>query len=301
MPQCCRCNGGGKCRNCVSAKANRRCTNCLPSRKGCCLTWPLCQPLVPPCVSSPRSSIASSPNNAHSILSLPSPTPMANPSFVWGSLSADVFIRTVSSTYSEVVHWKRNSFVVPYGNTGKKFVYELSTLYRAYAEGSALESIALKAITVVSILLLQKPHGKSKTKDYSACLERRLQSWSNGDLTNLLLEGRTLQNHLPKSGPSANSNAKLARTFSNLMFQGKTSAALQLLTQQGRGGVLHVHDLVDASDPDSHTVLDVLKLKHPQAQPASTDAVLLPSTDAPEIHSVVFDRIDASSIRSATS
>ena len=105
-----------------------------------------------------------------------------------------------------------------------------------------------------------------------------------------------MQNRLPKSGPSANSNAKLARTFSNLMFQGKTSAALQLLTQQGRGGVLHVHDPVDASDPDSHTVLDVLKSKHPQAQPASTNSILLPSTDAPEIHSVVFDRIDASSI-----
>ena len=127
------------------------------------------------------------------------------------------------------------------------------------------------------------------------------RSCSVGDLTNLLLEGRTLQNSLPKSGPSANSNAKLARTFSNLMFQGKTSTALQLLTQQGRGGVLHVHDPVDASDPDSLTIIDVLKSKHPhdQAQPASIDSVLLPSTDAPEIHSVVFDRIDTSSIRSA--
>ena len=190
-PQCCRCNGGGKCRNCVCAKANRRCTNCLPSRKGCCsntapvsasgispststpapfsavppvdnshvvptspppLSPSLTDPTVSPCSSqAPHSSIADPPNNAHSIPSLPSPTPMANPSFVWGSLSAHAFIRTISSAYSEVVHWKRNSFVVPYGNAGKKFVYELSTLYRAYAEGSALESIALKAITVMSI------------------------------------------------------------------------------------------------------------------------------------------------------
>ena len=42
-----------------------------------------------------------------------------------------------------------------------------------------------------------------------------------------------------------------------------------------------------------------MKSKHPQAQPTSSDSVPLPSTDAPEIHSVVFDRIDASSIRSA--
>ena len=32
----CRCNGGGKCKNCVCAKANRRCMNCLPFKRGCC-------------------------------------------------------------------------------------------------------------------------------------------------------------------------------------------------------------------------------------------------------------------------
>ena len=83
------------------------------------------------------------------------------------------------------------------------------------------------------------------------------------------------------------------------MFQGKISAAFQLLTQQGKGGVLHVHDPVDASVPDSHTILDILKSKHPQAQLAFTDSVPLPFTDFPEIHSVVFDCINASSIRSA--
>ena len=37
MVVCCRCNGDGKCRNCACVKANRRCTSCLPSRKGKCL------------------------------------------------------------------------------------------------------------------------------------------------------------------------------------------------------------------------------------------------------------------------
>ena len=181
----------------------------------------------------------------------------------------------------------------------KKFVYELSTLYRAYAEGSALECIALKAITVMSVLLLQKPHYKSKPKDHSSCLERRLQSWAEGDLNNLLLEGRTLQSRLPKPNSSKGGDANLARTFSNLMFQGKTSAALQLLTQKGNSGVLHVDDPADRSDPESQSVLDILKSKHPQAQPASPDAVLLNSSEAPQIHPVVFDQITASSIRSA--
>ena len=114
-----------------------------------------------------------------------------------------------------------------------------------------------------------------------------------------MLEGRTLQNRFPKPSPSENSNTKLARAFSNLMFQGKTNAALQLLSQRGIGGVLHIHDPVNRSDPDSLSIFDTLKSKHPQVQPASPDSVPLLSLDVPEIHPVIFDRIDASSIRSA--
>ncbi len=55
------------------------------------------------------------------------------------------------------MHWRKNNFPVPFGNAGNAFVAELSRLFRAYAEGSALECIAMKAITVASILLLQKP------------------------------------------------------------------------------------------------------------------------------------------------
>lgn len=47
----------------------------------------------------------------------------------------------------EVVHWRRNIFPTPYG------IAEV----RVKIDSSAVESIALKAITVMSILLLQKP------------------------------------------------------------------------------------------------------------------------------------------------
>ena len=36
MPQCCRCNGSGRCKNCSCKKAGRVCTNCLPSKKNQC-------------------------------------------------------------------------------------------------------------------------------------------------------------------------------------------------------------------------------------------------------------------------
>ncbi|KAL5516816.1 hypothetical protein EMCRGX_G002236 [Ephydatia muelleri] len=45
---------------------------------------------------------------------------------------------------------------------------------------NGLESIALKAITVASRLLLQKPFRTSKAKDHTFCLERHLTSWKEG-------------------------------------------------------------------------------------------------------------------------
>ena len=63
-------------------------------------------------------------------------------------------MKSLDEAYAEVVHWRRNTFLVPFRNAGKGFVSELGRLFRAYADGSALEAIALKACTVMPILLL---------------------------------------------------------------------------------------------------------------------------------------------------
>ena len=77
-------------------------------------------------------------------------------------------------------------------------------------------------------------------------------------------EGRFLQQRLPKNTARSHGNCKLARTFSNLMFKGKTSAALDLLACKGNSGVLHVNDHANRDDPTS-PLLDALKSKHPAA------------------------------------
>ena len=132
---------------------------------------------------------------------------------------------TLDATYTEVVHWRRNCFTVPSGKGGKEFVRELARLYPAFESASAPEAVSLKAPTVLPILLLQKPSSTSKTKDHTACLERRLAHWSNGDLDELV---RTIQQRLPKQR-SVKDNAKLARSFANL---GKCKAALDLLSRE---------------------------------------------------------------------
>ena len=81
-------------------------------------------------------------------------------------------MHSITAAYAEVVNWRRNMFAIPLGNAGKAFVSELARLFKAYAERTVLEVIALTAAMVISSLLLQKPHRFSKTHDYTACLKQ---------------------------------------------------------------------------------------------------------------------------------
>ena len=95
-----------------------------------------------------------------------------------------------------------------------------------------------------------------------------------------------------RPGTHVTSHTHAHVTFAKMMFQGKTQAALQLLTDQGKGGLLHLDDPVTPSS----TVKDVLLSKHPPSNPASPDTL---ETEVPqEVHPVVFDAIDAALIRS---
>ena len=112
----------------------------------------------------------------------------------------------------------------------------------------------------------------------------------------LTREGRTIQHRLPKGRtPGADSN--LARTFSNLMFKSKCQAALRLLSDSGKGDVLHLNDPVDPNDPLSPSVREALLHKHPPAQQAHPECLL--DNDPEEPHPVIFESLDASAIRAA--
>ena len=65
-------------------------------------------------------------------------------------------------------------FKVPSGQAGKSFVRELTGMFQSYADASALESVALQTAMVMPALLLQKSHPKSKAKECSVLLDRRL-------------------------------------------------------------------------------------------------------------------------------
>ena len=317
MPSCCRCNGSGKCLNCACKKAGISCTNCLPLRRGKCKNRDgnahASQHSGSSMSQDQVESIPDTQSPLHQPSSLLSPVSRryssvhsnyCHPVSVGGGggVDSETFTISISSAYAEIVNWKRNFFAVPRGRSGKIFIGELARLYRAYAEGTAMEGVALSAAMVMPTLLLQRPHRSSRTRDHSACLEHL---WEAGDINSLILEGRTIQVRLPQRRPThhdtdSSNKYNTSRSFAKLMHSGKTKAAIRLLSDVNKGSVLHLNDTVN---PGGQTVYDTLISKHPKGQPTQPEALLQDNDHdtgaTPPIHPILFDSIDASAIRAA--
>ena len=91
--------------------------------------------------------------------------------FRWGEHSGEAILDVINSSYEEVIHWKPNLLLVPFGSAGTSFVKEVAHLFQAFADKSSLERVSMKAITLIQTLLLQKPSKKSKTKDHISHLK----------------------------------------------------------------------------------------------------------------------------------
>ena len=212
-----------------------------------------------------------------------------------GGVGGMVFRSVLNIIYDETVHWSRNLFKIPSGKAGTAFVREVSRMFRAFADSSALESVAMKAVMVMPALLLQKPHPRSKARDHVVHLERRLQLWLDGRLDELLKEGRTIQRQLLRNPPKQQEDT--ARVFAKLMMEGKVWAALRIVTGSCGGGLLPLYQIADPESDTLETVRDVLLKKHPPKQPLSVSCLLQPDFQPSEPHPVMFESIDGQLIR----
>ena len=190
--QCCRCNKKGKCSNCSCVKAGHRCTNCLPSKLtvcsntessgrrdlGECSSFNPTLPSFPPTSSSPNDlSPLTTPPSPPDTVELPPFRPMGAPNFKWNNLSGAECTDAICKCYDRAIRWIPNLFMVPYGKHGKSFIREMTHLFRSYYEDSALECMALKAVFLLPLLILQKPHRRSRAKDHAVAIERQLKCW----------------------------------------------------------------------------------------------------------------------------
>ena len=334
MAACCKCCRTGVCRNCSCVKNGQRCLNCFPGRLGSCVNQDTLASQVAHdrsgscvdhngrhealrrssrgracrdrssslrCSSSSRSSDGShSSQSQSSVPDLPPFSPLPDESFVWGCLDSSRCSEAIDTCYGEAVHWVRNLFKIPSGNAGKAFVRELCRLFCAYNNDSGLARVALKAAFLFPILVLQKPHQRSKTKEHTECLTRRLLLWKDGLFFDLLRECRTIQKSFRfQSGVKTKEN--LVNSFSRFMFEGKVKAAIRCLNQLDSvaGQPLSLSSLLSEDNPSLGTVHDALKQKHPEPGCVSPEHVLLPDTPPPnhDPHFVFFDQLDGLLVR----
>ena len=111
--------------------------------------------------------------------------------FEWGNYKEPEFVKMLYTVYDKVAFWRNNIFLLPSGRSGKLYIEETTRLINSWTHNSPLQDVAFKAIMVMPSLLLQKPFRNSKSKDHLEALERRLQLWKEGELTELLIEGLT--------------------------------------------------------------------------------------------------------------
>ena len=313
---CCKCNRFSKCILCACVKAGSKCSNCLPSRVGTCCNLQednslerVSQPLqtMPTmtaqspgqeqCPSQPQNSPHTSRTQADNV-EWPLPT-LEEPNFMWGDLQGLDFCHKAKEVYNEAVHWRRNLFQVPSGSAGKAFVAELTRLYQAYADGSCLESVALTACSITPILLLQKPSRTSKSRDHTIHLQRRLDLWHKGELHALLTEARCIQKHMG-TGSRRMDDDVIARTFRDVVLNGKVRDALRFLSRNTSGGVLKLDELIPDKAEEGETVMrsvrEILEDKHPEAA-APTPSTLLDNVDTPEpANPILFDELSQETI-----
>ena len=130
--------------------------------------------------------------------------------------------------------------MVPFGKAGREFVQGLTRLFCCYRERSALECIALKVAMLFCTLLLQKPHVSASSKDIVNCLQLRLPLWKQGNIDDLVLEGRNVQHLLSNDFLAGDRNERLVRSFVSHMLLSNVCTALALLDTTSHQGHLYI-------------------------------------------------------------
>ena len=128
-------------------------------------------------------------------------------------------------------------------------------------------------------LLTQKPSKNSKSMGHLVSPERRLILWKEGDISNWLHEGETIQERMKISEKGKNTE-KIYLKFKNTMSKGNVSGALKLLTENILNGILPLND----------KTLKMLKQKHPETNEPPQE-VLFQGPTRP-VHPIVYEDMD---------
>ena len=204
---------------------------------------------------------------------------------IWESIPYNELYSKIDQIY-KIVFYRKKHFKVPSGKSGKQFIEELTFWIQQLNRNTKLNKIAMKVFMVLPTILLQKPSSKSKAKQHTEALERRLNQWRAGQIDSIMREVRMIQSRF-KSSTGSKQSETTSKRFAKLMTEGKVSAAMKLLDNTSSSGVLTL----------TEEVMEELRQKHPEAADAKEGTLLHgPLFPVPECF---FEPIDEQTIMKA--
>ena len=160
----------------------------------------------------------------------------------------------IDTIYKEIVFFRNNLFKLHSGKAGKMFIDELTFWIQQFNRKTKLNKVAMKIFMTLPALLLQKPSAKSKAKQHTETLVRRIQLWREGNIDQLFREVKIIQSSFKPSKKHEKDLKNISKRFSKFMLEGNISAALKLLDCANSKGLLKLSD----------AVIDELLEKHPE-------------------------------------
>ena len=203
--------------------------------------------------------------------------------------SVDALARKFSLLYREVISWRRNLFLLPWGREGADFVQLLADLISRFVNEPAHRPYIWQAVVVAGHVLLQSPFSGSRAAEHARTLGARLTIWHSGQLDVLVNECRCIQQHLPARKQKSEGKPFSDTQFARLVYNGKLGAASRYLTK-GPSAVLGAQQMVG-----DRTVLEVLREKHPPATTPTIEVLLNKELHKP--HAVLFQAITPAKIK----
>ena len=85
----------------------------------------------------------------------------------WGKINGvdiTVSMNVINEAYNEVVYWRKNVFLVPYGKIGKDFIHDLTLLINDWYYETKRQHVALKAYFLLQTVGLQNQDQNLKQK-----------------------------------------------------------------------------------------------------------------------------------------
>ena len=120
--------------------------------------------------------------------------------------------------------------------------------------------------------MLQKPSAKSKARDHSKYLTKRLEQWQKGELDQIMAEANEIQKRMKKAQDKKKEESR-EKAFVRLMMLGKIGPAAKYVNNDDN--VKGVHSL-------NAEIKEILQSKHPQAREVDPHVVLEYNNQTPQ-------------------